>query len=215
MFRPLLFCIFLFGTYDLFQLLTAKYPSAGSNTSFISFNGIDEIKHQEGGWSVFYNTKEASFCRVCPDIDYQMSYINERGETLAFFNQDMIYDTFYQPLYKIIGTKLYYANNTFIARFRYDFALDSYVFSNKEDMILGTVIISDENYIINFTHTVDARLYKTFLVSMNYSSAPCNEFFFWNIMVLTSLIAVMIVVCICSYRKKRPQIELTQQLVPM
>lgn len=207
--------IFVIILFDAGQFLSAKFPTSWDNTSFIPFSGVGRLNYVEGDWKLLYNTGEGSFFRICPNTYYQMSFINEKGETMALLYEDTIFNTEYETIYKIVDSNLYYPNNTFISRFRYDFYLDNYVFSDINGEVIGMVIMDGKDFLLNFSNTVDARLYKTFLANMYYTDGPWSEFFFWNIMLIMSLLVVIFVISICSCRRKRAQTDLTQQLVPM
>ncbi len=218
MWKLILFLLFLIGSYLITCLFTGIYPSAGHNTATMYFKDESNLIYQVDG---FYNTEEGSFYIICPDINYEIAYINEHRETLALIYQNTIYDSNYDIIYNIVDHILYYdlteINGSLISRYKYNMVLDEYVFIDRDDEILGTVSISGRDYRLNFTREVDARLYKTFLVHLSYiehkDTSTCNILYFYTVMATVVVIITFCVLFKCINRKRKEQTELKQQLL--
>ena len=199
--------------FDAIQVLTATFPSYGNNSSFIPLTGEVKLNYREGNWNTLYDTSEGSFSRISPPFSYQMIFNNFRGETLSLFNKGVIYNTNYETIYRIVGNNLYYSNNTYISTFKYNSHLEKYVFTDSEGEISGTVVIDGKDFLLNFTQTVDSRLYKTFLASLNYTDGPWSGFFIWNIIVLVSFSIILLLAYL--YKKKKRELELIRESFAM
>lgn len=209
MVRFLLVCIFLIIGYDILQLFTGLYPSFGHNTNTIDFIGNSKLTYQEDS----FLTEDGSLRTICPDINYEIGYINNKGETLALIYRNIIYNSNYQPIYNIIKYifhyELTYINGTIISKYKYNS-----IFVDDKDNIIGTVNKNNKDYELNFTQRVDARLYKTFLASLSYSdSNTCSVFFFYSLIIIIVLLMTIVVVYSYNSRKTNMETEMSQQLI--
>lgn len=195
--------------FDTAQVLTATFPSHGNNSSFTPLSGETKLNYHKGGWNILYDTEEGFFYKISPPFSYQMISNNYKGETLSLLNKGVIYNTNYEPIYRIIGNNLYYTNNTYISTFKYNSLLKKYVFTDEEGEISGTVVIEGKDFLLNFTQTVDSRLYKTFLASLNYTDGLWTGFFIWNIIIIISLSIILLLAYF--YEKKKAEFQLIQQ----
>lgn len=219
MLRVFLVCLFLILLYNASWLFSGMYPSAGHNTTVVLFSGESNLAYDP---SEFYSTEDGSFYVVCPDVDYQIAYINGRRETLSLLYLDTIFDTNYQPIYKIVDYMAYYElkdnYGNLISTFRHYIHSDNYVFMNEDYEIIGTVTVisGSRSYKLNFTQEVDARLYKMFMIYLSYNEHrdidTCNVLFFYNIIILFALTLVITILWYCI-RRKSDQSETRQRLI--